>query len=167
MHGGAATTALNGGSAPDAYTAGGGMCSKHGATAMANGWAHDGACDACADLNKCEEALRAAGSVTQIVKLKNGVMYVYTADDPSKVRAVQAAMSRRNQRLVAITAAGDKAHLCGECKYMRGAVASGKLTRELVPIEGGVLTLMTSNDPAVVARLHEMAGTQLSVRTKS
>ena len=50
---------------------------------------------------------------------------------------------------------------------MRGAVASGKLTRELVPIEGGVLTLMTSNDPAVVARLHEMAGTQLSARTKS
>ena len=90
--------------------------------------------------------------------VKNGVMLVYTASAPSGVRAVQAAMTRRSDRLAAITASGDRASLCGECKSMRGAVASGKLNREIVNIEGGCLTLMTSTDPAMVAKLQAMAG---------
>ena len=48
--------------------------------------------------------------------------------------------------------AGDRARLCPECKAMRGAIASGKLTREMVAIDGGCATLMTSNDPAIVAK---------------
>ena len=50
---------------------------------------------------------------------------------------------------------------------MRGAIASGKLTREVVNIEGGCLTLMTSSDPAMVAKIHAMADTQGPRRTKS
>ena len=30
------------------------------------------------------------------------------------------------------------------------------MTREVVNIEGGALTLMTSNDPAIVAKIHAM-----------
>jgi hypothetical protein len=58
-----------------------------------------------------------------------------------------------------MTASGDKARLCSDCKAMRGAAASGKLSREIVNIEGGCLTLITSTDPALVARLHSLAGT--------
>ena len=53
---------------------------------------------------------------------------------------------------------GDRAKLCPECKMVRGAIASGKLTRETVNIEGGCLTLMTSSDPSMVSKLHTMAG---------
>ncbi len=157
-------------------TAGSATCS-HGTSAMAAGAGcnshsntqtamEHGACDACADMSSCEDQLRTIGTQVRAVPLKNGVMFVYTASAQSGVRAVQAAMTRRSDRLTAITASGDKASLCPECKTLRGAVASGKLTREMVNIEGGCLTLMTSNDPAMVAKLKAMAGTS-PARTKS
>jgi hypothetical protein len=151
----------------DAYAAGsGGSCSGRGFTAAIEKYSHGG-CDACADMSLCDEELKSASSVAQVVKLKNGVMFVHTASSPSGVRAVQAAMTRRNDRLNAIAASGDRAKLCPDCKAMRGAIASGKLTREMVAIEGGCLTLMTSNDPNMVSRLHALAGVQTSARIKS
>jgi hypothetical protein len=134
-----------------------GTCAGHGMTEAAAHSSHTD-CDACADMSACARELEAAGATTQIVQLKNGVMFVYTADSPSRVRAVQAAMARRNEHMAQMTASGEKAHLCGACKEMRGAAASGKLSREVVNIEGGCLTLMTSNDPTVVSRIHAMAG---------
>ena len=61
---------------------------------------------------------------------------------------------------LSLTTAGDRAKLCPECRTVRGAIASGKLTRETVNIEGGCLTLMTSNDPAMVAKLRRLLATQ-------
>jgi len=133
----------------------GSSCSGRGMSTSAAKTAH-GDCDACADMAMCYEELESAGTRTQVVPLKNGVMFVYTAESPGHVNAVQTAMARRNERLAQIVTAGDKAHLCPECKSIRGAMASGKMTREVVNIEGGALTLMTSNDPAVVARIHAM-----------
>ena len=126
-----------------------------------------GDCDACADMAACAEQLRSNGSQTQVMPLKNGVMFVYTADSPSRVRTVQSAVAHRTERLTAMTVAGDKARLCPECKNIRGAIASGKLNRETVNIEGGCLTLMTSNDPTMVNRLRSMAGLTASRHVKS
>ena len=140
----------------DAYPAGGAACKGRGMTTTADAYSHLG-CDACADMAACESELKSTGSVTQILKLKNGVMFVHTAVGPSRVSALQAAMVRRNERLNAMTTAGYNAKLCPECKAMRGAIASGKLNRETVTIEGGCLTLMTSNDRAMISKLHAMA----------
>ena len=134
----------------------GGACNGHGMATMAATTTHLD-CDACADMADCSGALDAAGAHRQTVRLKNGIMFVYTADSPRSVSAVQAAVARRVDRMARLATAGDKAHLCDECKAMRGAMASGKLNREVVNIEGGSLTLVTSNDPAVVAKLHAMA----------
>lgn len=114
-------------------------------------------CDACAELATCDQELARIGIETQVVPLKNGVMIVYTASKAGKAHAVQAAMARRNDRLHTLTAMGDQVKLCDECKAMRGAMASGKLTRETVNIGGGVLTVMTSEDPAMVAKLQGMS----------
>ena len=92
-------------------------------------------------------------------------MYVYTADSPRAVGAVQAAVSRRADHMTRLAAAGEKARLCAECKAMRGAMASGKLNREVVNIEGGSLTLITSSDAAVVAKIHAMADPKVAART--
>jgi hypothetical protein len=135
----------------------GSSCSGHGAAKTADSYKHAD-CDACADMAFCDGEVKALGATVQIVPLKNGVMYVYTAVDPNKVHAVQASMGHRNERMTTILAAGDKAHLCPSCKSVRGAIASGKMNRELVNIEGGCLTLMTSNDPATLSKIYTLAG---------
>jgi hypothetical protein len=147
-------------------TAAAGHCSGFGMASVAAGSTHPD-CEACLDMADCSGALDAAGALRQAVRLKNGVMYVYTADSPRNVSAVQAAVARRSERLIGLAAAGDKARLCAECKAMRGAMASGKLTREVVNIEGGSLTLITSNDASVVARIHAMSDPKVAARVKS
>jgi hypothetical protein len=143
----------------------GGSCSGRGMGVTAGRTSH-GNCDACADMALCYEELESAGTRTQVVPLKNGVMFVYTAESPGRVNAVQTAMARRNERLSQIVTAGDKAHLCPECKTIRGAMASGKMSREVINIEGGALTLMTSNDPSVVAKIHAMVESHKGTRSK-
>jgi len=142
-------------------------CSGHGMSNIMDGSMSVG-CDACSDMAQCEQQLRSAGTLMQAVPLKNGMMFVYTASVPGKVRTVQTVMARRTQHLATYTSAGDKVTLCPECKALRGAIASGKLTREIVNIEGGCVTLLTSSDPVVVSKLHAMAGPQATAaRIKS
>ena len=150
----------------DAVLAGsGGSCSGHGASKSAK--AKTGDCDGCADMAFCEGEAKSMGATVQVVPLKNGVMYVYTALDPGKVHAVQASMERRSEHMASLLSAGDKAHLCPTCKSVRGAIASGKLNRELVNIEGGCLTLMTSNDAATLTQIYAMAGLKNPASAKS
>jgi hypothetical protein len=162
--GAATTSAVVAGASPKTLSESGGSCSGRGMASMA-GKGH-GNCDACADMAVCSDELEAAGARTQVVPLKNGVMFVYSAESPGKVNAVQSAMTRRGERLSQIVTAGDKAHLCPECKTIRGAMASGKMTREVVNIEGGALTLITSNDPALVAKIHAMVESHKGSRSK-
>ena len=142
-----------------------GDCFGSGMTTAMDASAH-GDCDACADMAACAQQLTSNATQTQVLPLKNGVMFVYTTDTAARVRAVQSAIARRSQRIMALASSGDRARLCPDCKTMRGAIASGKLTRETVNIEGGCLTLMTSSDPAMVAKLRGMVGAQNGARTK-
>ena len=141
------------------------LCSGEGLANVAGSGAHAD-CDACGDMVKCAEEISAAGGRAQMVPLKNGMMFVYTAESAAGIRAIKQAVSERSQRLATYSSAGGGTHLCPQCKAMRGAAASGKLTREVVSIEGGCLTLMTSNDPAIIAQLHAMTG-MAAARTKS
>lgn len=143
-----------------------GQCVGHGMATMAATSGHAD-CEACADMSDCSGQLDAARAHRQAVRLKNGIMYVFTADSPRSVSAVQAAVARRGEHMVQLAAAGARTRLCAECKVMRGAMASGKLNREIVNIEGGALTLITSNDPAVVAKIHAMADDKVAARVKS
>lgn len=162
----AKSASAHSGCADKASAAAAGTCSGHGMTTTAARSSH-GECDACQDMAGCEQEIEAAGASTQIVPLKNGVMFVYTAGSPASVHTVQAAMARRYDRMLQFASTGDKAHLCASCKEMRGAAASGKLSREVVNIEGGCLTLVTSNDPSIVAKIHTMAGVTTASRVKS
>ncbi len=123
-------------------------------------------CEACASWISCLTDLEAAGASMQVVKLKNGVMYVCMADTPARVRAVRAALARRHDRLKALMAEGDRVRLCPECRVMRGAAASGKLSRELINIDGGCITVTTSSDPPVVEKIHFMAGFPVTAPVK-
>ncbi|MEO5616815.1 MAG: hypothetical protein ABIS67_03510 [Candidatus Eisenbacteria bacterium] len=180
MNAGAGASCGSHGAKTTAMTAGaGGSCAAKGAktTAMTAGAGHPGctdkssaktssqtahgACDACADFSECDMALREMGAVLQVVPLKNGVMYVYTTD-PAKARTIQTAMAQRKDQMAMFASASSGAALCGDCKQLRGAAMSGKLAREVVNIEGGCLTLMTSGDAAVVAKIHALAGVSAS-----
>lgn len=125
-------------------------------------------CDACEDMGTFDAELTGASAAVQVVPIKNGVMFVYTAAAPGKVNALQSAVTRRSEHLQKIVTAGDKAALCDGCKSMRGAMASGKVTREVVNIEGGSLALVTSNDPALVRQIRAMADAgKTAARVKS
>jgi len=115
-------------------------------------------CVICDENVSCNERLTMAGAVTQVVPLKNGVMYVYTANVEGKTHAVQSAVHRRNDRIAEIASTGGDVPLCDGCKAMRGAMASGKLHREVVNIEGGSLTLVTSDDPEIIQAIQEYSG---------
>ncbi len=150
-----ATTAANVSRSRVMLAGAGGQCSGHFSARAAARLQHAD-CDACADMADCEAELQGSGTKVQMVPLKNGVMFVYTASSPGKVSALQSSLARRTERLNQIVSAGEKAHLCAECKAMRGAIASGKLNREVVNIEGGALTLMTSGDPSMVSKIYAL-----------
>lgn len=123
---------------------------------------HD--CAACESWISCEQDVQRLGAKAQVVPLKNGVMVVYTADSPGDVRVLQSAVAKRNDRMVAALSAGSTLKLCDECKQLRGAMASGKLYREVVNVERGCMTLMTSNDRGVVNKIRAMNGQPVAVR---
>jgi hypothetical protein len=161
-----------------------GECSAHGTTTAAaggkcdmksnasaagmvckahlNAVAHD--CDACADWIGSDKDVRSIGGKVQVVSLKNGVMIVYTAEKASDVRTLQSAVSKRNEKLTVTLSDVNRAKLCDDCKHIRGAVASGKLHREVVNIERGCMTLITSDDRDVVQRIRSMAGQPVAMR---
>ena len=139
-------------------TAGSGQCSRH-ATAHAD-------CAVCSDEMACDDEVKATGARAQVVPLRNGTMIVYTLDGTGNVRALQAAVAHRNAQVVAALQ-GD-AKLCSSCKKLRGALASGKLVREVVNVERGSQVLITSTDKAIVEQIQSScSGTQVAARTKS
>jgi len=132
-------------------------CAEH-----QNGVAHE--CAACEDWLEMDKDARAMGARSQVVALKNGAMIVYTADTPAQVKQLQAMVAKRNERMTAAYAGAGDAKLCDDCKQLRGAIASGKLNREVVNVERGVMTLVTSNDHAVVQRIRAMTGQPIAMR---
>src|SRR5262245_18178033 len=137
--------------------AGAGMkCADH-----MNGVAHD--CTACLDWIELDQDVRALGARSQVVALKNGAMIVYTADSPAAIKQLQLLVAKRNERMTAAFAGNSDAKLCDDCKHLRGAIASGKLNREVVNVERGVLALVTSNDQAVVQRIRTMTGQPIAM----
>ncbi len=141
-----------------ATTAAAGMrCAAH-----ASAVAHD--CSACEDWTTCEQDVRSLGANAQVVPLKNGAMIVYTADSPANVKALQSVVAKRHDKMVTALAAGGSSKLCDECKQIRGAIASGKLHREVVNVERGCMTLITSNDQGVVQKIRTMTGQPVAMR---
>jgi hypothetical protein len=132
-------------------------CTEH-----QNGVAHD--CSACEDWMQIDKDARAIGARSQVVALKNGAMIVYTADTPAQVKQLQAMVAKRNERMTAAYAGASDTKLCDDCKQLRGAIASGKLNREVVNVERGVMALVTSNDRAVVQRIRNMTGQPIAMR---
>lgn len=122
-------------------------------------------CEACVDMQECEAALRKLGASMQVVSLKNGVMYIYTADQ-AHMRGVQQALAHRRDQMALYASANATPHLCPDCRQMRGAAMSGKLTTDVVDVDGRCLALMTSSDPAIVARIHALAGLSTMARAK-
>jgi hypothetical protein len=156
---GAKTTAMDG-CGMGAKTAGADGCSMH---TMAGHAGMD--CAVCADEMACDDDVKATGARAQVVPLRNGSMIVYMLDGDENVRGLQAAVARHNSRVVAALQ-GD-AKLCTACKKLRGALASGKLHREVVNVERGCQVLITSSDRSIVEQVHRCTNAQVAARTKT
>jgi len=126
-----------------------------------------GDCSVCSDESECSNQLRAAGARAQVVSLRNGTMIVYTTETPANVHALQTTMARYHEHIMSALASGSDASLCPECKALRGAMQSGKFSREIINVRNGCQILLTSSDRNVVRRIHDMTGAQVAARTKS
>ena len=166
-------TSKSSGCAMHGTTAGYDHCGMKGASATTavaglrctehqNGVAHD--CSACDDWMQMDKDARAIGARAQVVALKNGAMIVFTADTPAQVKQLQAMVAKRSEHMTAAYAGASDAKLCDDCKQLRGAIASGKLNREVVNVERGVMALVTSNDHSVVQRIRNMTGQPIAMR---
>jgi len=130
-----------------------------------HGMANHADCAVCVDEASCENEVHAMGARSQVVPLKNGAMLVFTAESPENVRALRAAVARHNDKVVTVLSGGESG-LCSDCKHLRGAMASGKLVREVVNVEHGCQVIITSSDRTIVQQIHEMTGAQLAARVK-
>jgi hypothetical protein len=161
MHGSATTAGMercaNAKGAASTASAAGMICAGH-----MNGVAHD--CSACEVWADCDQAVQKLGAKSQVVSLKNGAMIVYTADSNSDIKALQSLVSKRNDKMLEALSAGTDKKLCDECKQLRGAMASGTLHREVVNVERGCMTLITSNDQGVVQKIRTMTGQSVALR---
>jgi hypothetical protein len=158
MHGASAAFDHCGAKGAAASTAVAGLrCTEH-----QNGVAHE--CSACDDWMQMDKDARAIGARSQVVALKNGAMIVFTADTPAQVKQLQVMVAKRNERMTEVYSGSTDAKLCDDCKQLRGALASGKLNREVVNVERGVMALITSNDHAVVQRIRAMTGQPIAMR---
>lgn len=146
--------------AKSAKTAGADGCSMH---SMAGHGGMD--CVVCADEMACDDEVKATGARAQVVPLRNGSMIVYMLESDENVRGLQAAVARHNGRVVAALQGDSK--LCTACKKLRGALASGKLVREVVNVERGCQVLITSSDRSIVEQVHRCTNAQVAARTKS
>ncbi len=122
-------------------------------------------CEACSAWEVCAMELERAGAGVQAVPLRNGVMAVYTSSNPEGMRVIRSALTRYQEHMVALTMTGEAVRLCPACRLLRGAAASGRLMREVIPVEKGAMLLMTSPDPAVISMLRAEAGVAPASRT--
>jgi hypothetical protein len=130
--------------------------------------AHNADCAVCLDEATCDNDLRGMGVRSQVLTLRNGAMIVYSAESPVAVRSLQATVARYNDRIMSEYSNNGDAKLCGECKAFRGAMASGKFTRELVNVRNGCQILLTSSDKHIVEKIHDMANAPaVAARVKS
>jgi hypothetical protein len=162
MHGNSATAAgmdhcAGAKGASLTMAAAGMICAEH-----MGGVAHD--CSACEAWADADQAVRALGAKMQVVSLKNGAMIVYTADTNAGVKAIQTLIAKRSDKMTTALSASTDKKLCDECKALRGAMASGKLHREVVNVERGCLTLITSDDRAIVQKIRAMTGQPVAMR---
>ncbi len=124
-------------------------------------------CEACESWSVCLDALGRAGASTQVVPLKNGIMYVYTADSPAGIHVVQAAVAQHQDRLDALSGRASRDRLCPGCRALRAAAARGKLSHEVLNIDGGCIMVTTSTERAVVEKIFAEAGVASTPRVKS
>lgn len=146
------------GAAKGAKTASAGKCNMHATAGHAD-------CVVCADEMACDDDVHATGARSQVVPLRNGTMIVYTIEDAAGVRGLQAAVAHHNDRVV--SALQGNAKLCTACKKLRGALASGKLVREVVNVERGCQVIITSSDRSIVQQVHACTNAQVAARTRS
>ncbi len=166
---GAAAAAFHGTSATTAVMRGTACCSGQANATAANSRCDTKAmhadCSVCLDEATCDNALRSAGVREQVVALRNGAMIVYTAETPAGVRSLQNTVARYNDHIMsAYLASTGQSSLCAECRAFRGAMASGKFSRELVNVRNGCQILLTSSDRNIVAKIHDMSGPPMAAR---
>ena len=123
-----------------------------GVTAEEDAWMDMANCDMCKHLSANADLLD--HMTWNHYDVKNGIMSVCTVTDDfaEAYAAAGAAMGATNQKMMA----GEEVSLCNMCSEMSGMMMAGA-SMELVDTDFGNIRLATSNDGAMVTKLHAWA----------
>lgn len=122
------------------------------------------------DLENCEVCKHIADDWNMMKHVKwethlidNGALSVSVVPEEfaSKVKSAKQQM----KAAIAKVAGGEKVKCCGYCQSMGSLVSEGAKVREIASV-GGDISMVTSDDPAVVAKIHEHAKRTISEHKK-
>jgi hypothetical protein len=120
-------------------------------------------CDVCKNLADNPELMMSMGWETH--KIDNGMLSLSTVpkDKKKDFDEVNGKMRRAIEQVKADAKAGKEVHLCSFCSEMAQLMKAGAKLQH-VDTESGEVELCTSNDPAVVKKIHEMADKAIAIQ---
>ena len=120
-------------------------------------------CDICKNLADNPEMLKSMTWETH--KLDNGMLSVTTAPGKMKKELAKATakMDQAIEQVKADYKEGKEPHLCSFCSSMADLMKSGAKEQE-IKTKGGEIRLCTSDDPAVVKKIHAVADNAIAIQ---
>jgi hypothetical protein len=120
-------------------------------------------CDVCKNLAENPELMMSMGWETH--KIDNGMLSVSTV--PSKMKKefdeVNGKMRHAIEQVAADAKAGKEVHLCSFCSAM-GELMKAGAKEQHIETNTGEIELCTSDNPAVVKKIHELADTAIAIQ---
>lgn len=122
-----------------------------------------GKCDVCKTMVDKPELME--HSTWESHKIDNGMLCVMNVpkEYQDQFNAAHAEMMRQIAQVKANEQAGHETHLCSFCRSMADLEKAGAKQQE-IKTETGAVTLVTSQDPSVIAKIHATADQAIEVQ---
>jgi hypothetical protein len=120
-------------------------------------------CDVCKNLAENPELMMSMGWETH--KIDNGMLSLSTVpkDKKKDFDKVNGKMRQAIEQVKADAKAGKEVHLCSFCSEMAQLMKAGA-KQQHIETETGEIELCTSDDPAVVKKIHELADKAITIQ---
>ena len=120
-------------------------------------------CDVCKNLTDNMELMISMGWETH--KIDNGMLSLTTVpkDKKKDFDKVNTKMRRAIDQVKSDVKAGKEVHLCSFCSEMAQLMKAGAKEQH-IETESGEIELCTSDDPAVVKKIHELADKAIAIQ---
>ena len=118
-----------------------------------SGWFDAASCTICKPMSEDPQLMMA--TKWEVHPTKNGMLMVAVVPE-SQLRKLKAVCKKMDADIAKAMSGEEPEHLCGFCQAMGGVMQAGA-KMEKVGTKFGEITLVTSDNPATVKKIHEVA----------